>query len=180
MSCYGVVKRIFLYQQRRFAKLGKVAASLVEALPILRKVIAEADHTNLFIKSCSLYLSSELFITELQALAYFNYHVTFPFLLCMERSSQTELLKILPSLYNDLLLKKVDTLKAFQFDIQRINIKEPSELGLQIINMCLSAAEAIKLQCGREYGFTDGEEQHATVLATEESQRNLLAYPQTT
>ena len=167
----GVVKRIFLYQQRRFAKLGKAAASLVEALPILRKVIAEADHTNLLIQLCSLYLSSELFITELRALAYFNYHVTFPFLLCMERSSQTELLKILPSLYNDLLLKKVDTLKAFQLDIQRINIKEPSELGLQITNMCLSAAEAIKLQCGREYGFADGEEQRATVLATEESEK---------
>ena len=120
-------------------------------------------------QSCSLYLSSELFITELQALAYFNYHVTFPFLLCMERSSQSELLKILPSLYNDLLLKKVGTLKAFQLDI---NIKEPSELGLQIINdMCLSAAEAIKLQCGREYGFPDGEEQRATVLATEEPEK---------
>ena len=95
----------------------------------------------------------------------------------MERSSQTELLKILPSLYNDLLLKKVDTLKAFQFDIQRINIKEPSELGLQIINdMCRSAAEAIKLQCGREYGFADGEEQHATVLATEGPEK-LLGLP---
>ena len=170
----GVVKRIFLYQQRRFAKLGKAAASLVEALPILRKVIAEADRTNLLIESCSLYLSSELFITELQALAYFNYHVTFPFLLCMERSSQTELLKILPSLYNDLLLKKVDTLKAFQLDIQRINIKEPSELGLQIINdMCLSAAEAVKLQCGREYRFADGEKQSATVLATEEPEKRV-------
>ena len=89
----------------------------------------------------------------------------------MERSSQTELLKILPSLYNDLLLKKVDTLKAFQLDIRRLNIKEPSELGLQIINMCLSAAEAIKLQCGREYGFADGEEQHATILATEEPEK---------
>ena len=37
--------------------------------------------------------------------------------------------------------------------------------------MCLSAAEAIKLQCGREYRFTDGEEQHATVLATEEPEK---------
>ena len=73
----GLVKRIFLYQQRRFAKLGKAAASLVKALPTLQKVIDEADHTNQLIESCSLYLSSELFITELQALAYFNHHVTF-------------------------------------------------------------------------------------------------------
>ena len=49
----GVVKRVFLYQQRRFAQLGKAAASLVEALPILRKVIDEADHTNQLIESCN-------------------------------------------------------------------------------------------------------------------------------
>ena len=37
--------------------------------------------------------------------------------------------------------------------------------------MCFSAAEAIKLECGREYGFTDGEEQCATVLASEEPEK---------
>ena len=129
----GVVKRISLYQQQQFAKLGKAAASLVEPIPIFRKVIAEADHMNLLIESCNIYLSIELFITELQPLTYFSHNVTFPFLLCMERSSQVELLKILPSLYNDLLLKKVDTLKSFQLDIHRINIEEPNELGLKII-----------------------------------------------
>ena len=72
-------------------------------------------------------------------------HISIPSL--HGKSSQVELLKILPSLYNDLLLKKVDTLKSFQLDIRRINIEEPSELGLKIIgDMCLSAAEAIKLK----------------------------------
>ena len=97
----------------------------------------------------------------------------------MESSSQAEPLKILPSLYNDLLLKQVDTLESFQHDICRMNIEKPSELGLKIIgDKCLSAAEAIKLQCGGEYGFTDGEEQHATVLISEEPKK-LVDYLQT-
>ena len=72
----------------------------------------------------------------------------------------------------DLLLKKVDTLKSFQLDIGRIEIKEPNEFGLKIIDdMCLSAAEAIKLQCGREYGIMDGQNQRATAIANEEPER---------
>ena len=42
----GVVKRIFLYQQRRFAKLGKSAASLVEAYPILKLFVDEVVESN--------------------------------------------------------------------------------------------------------------------------------------
>ena len=34
-------KRIFLYQHFRFAKLGKAAASLLEAFPIIKKVLDE-------------------------------------------------------------------------------------------------------------------------------------------
>ena len=42
--------------------------------------------------------------------------------------------------------------------------------------MCLSVAEAIKIQCGRKYRFTDGEEHHATekpsqFLASEEPEK---------
>ena len=37
----GVVKRIFLYQQRRFAKLGKVAASILQALDMLTMLLDE-------------------------------------------------------------------------------------------------------------------------------------------
>lgn len=162
----GVVKRIFLYQQRRFAKLGKAASSLLQALPLLRKLIDEVDHTNLLIESCNLYLSSELFITELEVLSYFNHHVTFPFLNCMEKSQQKDLLIILPALYQDLTLKKVDTLKEFQVSIHGITIPELSELGINLIGeMCVEAAAAVKLQCGREYGFTDGEAPRAIILS---------------
>ena len=42
----GVVKIIFLYQQRRFAKLGKDTVSLLEALPALRKLLDETEAIN--------------------------------------------------------------------------------------------------------------------------------------
>ena len=102
----GVTKRIFLYQERRFAKLGKSAAALMEAYPILRMVLDETHTSNQLVDSCHIYMESELFLSELRALAYFNYRVTFPFLYFVELSSQTELLETLPQLYEELLVKK--------------------------------------------------------------------------
>ena len=66
-------KRIFLCQQRRFAKLGKAAAALVDAYPILEMLLNEIQNTNQLSEACQLYLSSEVFKTELQTLAFF-YH----------------------------------------------------------------------------------------------------------
>ena len=88
-------------------------------------------------------------------MACFNHTVTFPFLHCVEKSSQEELLKILPTLYQDLLEGKADTLNDFIIEIRRVPVKEPSrELARKITNMmCLEAAKGVKLQCGREYVF---------------------------
>ena len=47
-----VVKRLFLYQQRRFTKLGKSAASLLAAYPILQMVVDEVKETNQLVESC--------------------------------------------------------------------------------------------------------------------------------
>ena len=151
----GVQKRLFLYQQRRFAKLGKSTAALVEAYPMLIKLIDEISVTNQPTEACMLYLSSEFFYTELEALAYFNHIVPFPFLHDIEKSSQEELLKILPKLHQDLLEGKTDTLKDFVVEIWRVPVKEPSsELVRKTTNMmCLETAKGVKLQCGREYGF---------------------------
>ena len=60
-------------EKRRFAKLGKAASSLLQALSILCKLLDETDTFNQLIESCHLYLESELFITELETLAYFNH-----------------------------------------------------------------------------------------------------------
>ena len=108
-----VKKRTFLYQQRWFAKLGKAAAAIVDAHPMLIMLLDEASNTNQLTQSCNLYLSSEFFLTELETLAWFNYRVTFPYLYYIEKSSQEDLLIILPQLYHDLLQNKTDTLKDF-------------------------------------------------------------------
>ena len=84
-----VSKRVFLYQQGRFAKLGKAALSILQAKDILQMLVNEVEGTNQLVESCRIYLSSELFITELECLSYFNHYVTFLFLNCVEVSSQT-------------------------------------------------------------------------------------------
>ena len=61
----GVVKRVFLYQQRRFAKLGKAAASILQAEDVLTMLLDEVEGTNQLVASCRIYLASEIFLTEL-------------------------------------------------------------------------------------------------------------------
>ena len=162
----NAVKRMFLYQQR-FAKLGKAAASIINAIGILSMLLDEVDSTNQLVEACKIYMASDFFMTELETLAFFNFHVTFPFLNCIECSSQSDLLKILPSLYKSLLEKRTDTLSEFVVQIHGMPIPTlTTELAKEVCGMmCLSAAEAIKLQCGREYGFADeGETLRATDL----------------
>ena len=102
----GVSKRVFLYQQKRFAKLGKAALSILEAKDVLQMLVDEVEGTNQLVESCKIYLSSELFITELQCLAYFNHFVIFPFLNCVEMSTQDDFLFNLPKLHEDLKAKE--------------------------------------------------------------------------
>ena len=164
----GAIKRIFLYQQRRFAKLGKAAASILNAFNILMMLLNEVDGSNQLIEACRLYMASDLFLAELESLAYFNHHVTFPFLNCIECSSQSDLLKILPKLYRSLLDKKMDVLSNFVVRIHGMPLPAlTTDLSKEICQlMCVSAAKAVKLQCGREYGFADqGEKQRATDLS---------------
>ena len=104
-----------------------------------------------------MYISSELFIMELECQAFFNYYVTFNFLHCTEMNNQVDLCRILPQLYHDLLDNKIDTLSNFVVKMHGIFVPEiTSELPQNIINrMCSSAAAAVKQQCGTEYGFSD-------------------------
>ena len=87
--------------------MGKSAAALVEAYPMLIKLIDEISVTNQLTEVCMLYLSSDFFCTELEALIYFNHTVNFSFLHCVAKSSHEELLKILPKLHQDLLEGKI-------------------------------------------------------------------------
>ena len=63
--------------------MGKSATAVVEAFPMLIKLLDEISVTNQLTEGCMLYLLSECFYTELEALEYFNHTVTFPFLHCV-------------------------------------------------------------------------------------------------
>jgi hypothetical protein len=76
-----------LYHERRFTKLDYACASLVNAMPLLRKLVAETSRKNLLVKACDLYLMCEVFETELRVLAYFTQMVTLPLLNCIEQCS---------------------------------------------------------------------------------------------
>lgn len=170
----GQVKRIFLYQQRRFAKLGKAAAAILNAKDVLNMLLEEIQSTNQLTEACKIYMSSELFMTELECLAFFNHYVTFPFLHCVEISSQEELLEIIPKLHADLLLMNTDTLNKFILNMRGIPVPTlTSDAAKEIVGkMCISAAESIKRQCGREYGFADDDQKlratDISILTTEE------------
>ena len=147
----GMTKRVFLHQQRKFGKLRKAAAALMEAKDLLTILLDEVEAINQLIEVCRMYISSELFITELECLAFFNYHVTFPFLHCTEMGSQTDLCRILPKLYHNLLDNKTGTLSNFVVKMHGISVPEiTSELAQNIINrMCSSPAAAVKQQWKR-------------------------------
>ena len=133
-------------------------------------ILDETHTSNQLVEACQIYMGSELFYSELEALAYFNYTVTFPFLHFVEVSSQPDLLEMIPKFYTDLLEKKTNTLQKFIVAIRQISITEPtSELGKHLVDlMCLEAAKGVMLQCGREYGFSDSSNQElrATDLST--------------
>ena len=84
-------------------------------------LVGEVEGTNQLFESCKIYLSSELLITELERLGYFNHFVTFPFQNCGEMSTQADLLLTLRKLQEDLKAKRVDTLSKFIVSIHGIS-----------------------------------------------------------
>ena len=74
----------------------------------------------------------------------------------MEKSTQETLVEILPILYENLKNNNCNTLKDFHVKYSRIVVEDLTEpLQLLILEkLCSHAADAVLLQCGREYGFT--------------------------
>ena len=150
----GVVKHMVLYHERRFTKLGYSSASLVHALPLLRRLVAETGRKNLLVKACSLYLECEVFETEFRVLAYFTQMVTLPLLNLIQKCSQVDLIKILPRLHVDLARGNMDTLHQWNNIAYRHVPVEPPSTALDhemLKRMCIDASQTVKLQCGREY-----------------------------
>ena len=94
-----------------------------------------------------------------------TYKVTSPFLNMVELSSQNDLLRILPQLYDDLPVKCLDTLcdhkVSYSFDVPEPTYTEEKHvLGL----VCARAASHLATQRGRKYGF--GPQKNVSCRAT--------------
>ena len=151
----GWEKKLTLYQERRFCKLGSCANSIIQASPLLEMLLQETPAEKLLAQSCRIYINCEIFITELRLLAFFNFHVVFPFLHAVEKSSTPELIYLLPKLHRELLNGNLSTLKEYVCKSKMGNVDSiEGELETKMIQfMTLGAAECIQRQCGREYGF---------------------------
>ena len=87
----GIYKTYSLYKERRFAKLGYTAGAIYESLPQFKKLLERTSRNKLLVRACNLYLESDLIIAGLKALSNFTYHITMPFLNCVERVDQNVL-----------------------------------------------------------------------------------------
>ena len=122
----GAVKHMSLYQERRFAKLGYVAGSILDTIPLLTILLNEAPSQNLHTDSVRIFLVGEFFSTCLAALSFFSYNVSLPLLNCIEESSQEDLCQMFPTLHSDLLEGKTNTLEAFIVKWRHYEDPEPS------------------------------------------------------
>ena len=99
--------------------------------------IQKVTEINQLVEACKIYLASEIFKTELEGLAFFTHHVTFPFLHWVKKSTQDKLLVILPKLFKDLKDGKMDILSKFLVTMRQVPVHKPStELGINDAEAC--------------------------------------------
>ena len=145
-------------------KLGYTAGYILCALPQLKTLLHETWKSNL-IEACKLYVDCKLFIAELHILAVFTKKVTLPYLNCMEKLSQRELVKMFLLLYKDLLEHKMDTLKDYIVEYHHVPVAKVTNVCKKkriLERMCEEAAKGFDLQRGKEYGFGENHQQRET------------------
>ena len=175
----GVYKSMSLYKERRFTKLGYSAGAILDCVQQYERVLENTTCNNLLVQACRLYCESDYIRTALKALGYFTYRVTMPFLNCVERCDQNQLIVIIKQLYEDLLQGKMDTLVDYNVPWTHVKteILEPSSpLDHLILNkMCNEAAAGLHTQCAGEY-WEDSEKPRATQLhKLSHDERRLMA-----
>ena len=129
-------------------------------------------------EACKLYLESEYIVAALRSLANFTYNATMPYLNCIERSNQDDLVNILKQLFADLKEGKMDTLRDFHVPWTHVDMtrQEPvSSLDQHLLQiMCQNAANGIQMQCASEY-WAENPKPRATQLhrLTQEERKNI-------
>jgi len=150
----GKTKKQSQFQERRFAKLGYTAATIMHHLEDYKAVLEKTKSNNQLVQACRIYLNCDFILIGLKSLAWFTYTVTLPFLNMVEKTTHTDLLKILPQLHKDLAAKKTNTLKQYHVDYSFEPVEPTSEVEKHILGeFCNRAGSVLAIQRGREYGF---------------------------
>ena len=152
----GVHKSLSLYKEKRFTNLGYLAGAVYDCLPYFRKLLRETPLNNLLIRSCKLYIENPFIAAGFKALAIFTYQVTMLYLNFVEKSSQEDLINLLPKLHEDLKAANMNTMSSYQVNWTHIKVtsslESPTELESYILKqMCFKSAQGINHQCSREY-----------------------------
>ena len=100
---------------------------LLSHLVYIKKLLNRTTHHNMLTEACKLYLENDYIVTAWKALSNLTYFVTMPYLNCIERSNQNDLVDILPKLYKDLLNGKMNTLDEFRVHWTHVSMKKQSQ-----------------------------------------------------
>lgn len=151
----GKAKSFSLYVEKRFTRFGHAAGATLDCYPEFTTILDRTHLDNSLIKACKIYLNCEYIQSALTILAYFTYKVTMPYLNCIEKSNQKDLVTILPKLYKELLKGNCNVLSDYHIEWTHVHMKnhipETDFEKYMLKELCHVAAEGIKLQCAREY-----------------------------
>ena len=117
----GISQKFSLSKERPFTKLGYTAGAILDCIPQFEKLLNTTSYNNLLGQACRLYLECGYVIFALKALDNFTFYVTMPFLNCVEKTDQIDLVKISPQLYDDFSGSKLDTLERYH--VKRLTLK---------------------------------------------------------
>ena len=120
----GVHKSFSLYKEKRFTHLAYQAGTIYDALPYFKILLDRTPLNNLLVGACRLYLECDFIKTGFKSLANFTFNVTMPYLNFVEKTDQDDLCQMLPELYRDRQLKRLDTLKEYQVPWEHVNMFE--------------------------------------------------------
>lgn len=152
----GKKKKIGIYKERRFTKLGYNAGAIVYHRSEFVKLIEETTRTNELVNAARTYLTVPEIFDFFTALSICTEKVCLPFLKLTERLPQDELVKVLNILYEDLKNQNLNSLQGYCQGFN-LNLPEDSTNVKYLCQLMASKmAECLSLQRGREYGFGQG------------------------
>ena len=143
-------KKFSIFKERRFALLGYTAAAQIHHFQDFMNTLTNINSRNQLVQACKLYLQVDYVNIALKCIAWFTYKITLPLLNMCEQETPKALLVLLPNLWKDLDVGKMDTLLKYKVDYS-FSVEEPTtELGkLTLQHFCKQAATDLARQGGR-------------------------------